>query len=472
MNRFGDVEALLAGTADGFAVPAVAAAAIVDGKLEHVAAHGWADVGKRHRATTDTPTRWYSISKPLTGLVCARLVAQGRLRWDQPVTRLVPGLRFADPVATERADVRDCFLHRTGLISGDWTWYGAPSDPAVLLQRLPHVPCRPGYRGGFHYQNLNFAVLMAVLNAVGVDWHQAIRDLLGPLGVRPMTRLAEFVASDRLLPYGPNGFTPPRVAADFDFAAIAPASSVCGSIAELAQVARLIALQGAVDGETIVPRAAWDEALRPVFALGDTEWPELRSSCAGIAGRTVVYRGETVCAWAGGFTGYTAHIVAMPGRRAAACAVCNRSACPASDLLALAMLDRAVGWEPLPWRDRMLEQKRKARTRATERMEQRRNRPAADWPCERAAVCGRFSHPAYGHLDVCEAGGEMRLRFRDVEAVLVPRPDGTVSADGASPESPEVSWDLRLDRDGGTVAWLFNPDDAQAPCRFERERAR
>lgn len=221
-HQFQDVAALLARVADDHKAPSVAAAAVVDGQIAHVATQGYRDLERRLPMTADTPSRWYSISKPLTGLAFAQLVHQGKLRWDQPVAQLVPGLRFADAVATERATIADCLLHRTGLPSGDWTWFGAPSDPAELLRRLPHVACTPGFRAGHHYQNLHFTILGEVFRAAGTDWHQALRDLLVSLGVQPLTRLSEFVAADRALGYGPNGFTPPFPVADFDFEAIAP----------------------------------------------------------------------------------------------------------------------------------------------------------------------------------------------------------------------------------------------------------
>ena len=450
---------LLARATDDHRVPGVAVAGVVAGEVAHVAAHGWRDLERQLPMTTDTPSRWYSISKPLTGLALAQLVTAGKLRWDQPVASLVPGLRFADPVATERATIADCLLHRTGLISGDWTWYGAPSDPAELLRRLPHVSCRPGFRAGHYYQNLNFTILGEVFKATGADWHQAIRGLLGPLGVKPLTRLSEFVATDRALGYGPNGFAPPVLLDDFDFDGIAPASAVCGSIAELAQVARLMAR----GGEGVLPAKAWAEVTQPVLALGEATYPEWCMPCVALAGRTVMYRGEPALQWAGGFRGYTSHVLALPKRKVAACALATRTSSPAAEALAWSMLDRAVGWKPAPWADRFIESKRAMRRVGEKRLAARLAEPSATWPA--TDVAGRYAHPAYGELVVT---GASRLAFREVELTLVPRPDGTVSAIG-SHDGSEIFWELRPEViDDRVVAWHFNPDDAAAPCRFAR----
>ncbi len=447
MERFSDVPELLARVAGEHVVPGLAAAAVANGEIAHVATHGWRDLERQLPMTADTPSRWYSISKPLTALALAKLVDL-----DRPVREFLPGLRFADPVATERATVRDCLLHRTGLPGGDWTWIDGPALPGMLLERLPHVPCRPGFRAGHFYQNLNFTILGEVFKAAGTTWHQAIHDLLDPLGIKPLTKLSEFVAVERALGYGPNDFMPAEPTADFDFEAIAPASAVCGSITELAKLGLFLARGGAKSVTT------------PVLGLPAPEWKEWRSPCVAVAGRTVVYRGELVLQWAGGFRGYTSHLLAIPERKIAACALSNRSGSPASDLLAWSLLDRAAGWEPVAWADRFLEQKKRFRKASEKRLATRLARPSV--PCPVRKVAGTFAHPVYGELTVMDGP---RLRFRSVELPLVWREDGSVSADGSGHDFSEINWDLRAEVQGDEVmAWHFNPDDAGAPLRFAR----
>lgn len=455
----GKLSELLARVSEEHVVPAVAAANVAGGEVDEIAVHGWRDLERRVPMTADTPSRWYSISKPLTTLALAQLVVAGKLKWEDRVAALVPGVQFADPVATERATVADCLLHRTGLISGDWTWFGAPPVATELLQRLPHVPGRPGFRAGHYYQNLHFTILGEVFKAAGTDWHRAMHDLLEPLGIKPLTRLSEFVAADRALGYGPNGFAPPVRAADFDFEAIAPASAVCGSITELAQVARMMARAG----EGVLPARTWAEVTQPVLALGAASHPEWRVPCVALAGRTVVYRGELTLQWAGGFRGYTSHVLAIPSRRIAACALSTRTSCNAAEALAWSLLDRAAGWDPAPWAERFIESKRAMRRAGEKRLASRWARPSAPWPASEAE--GRFVHPGYGELVVTRA---LQLQFREVKLPLVPRPDGSVSAEG-SHHGGEIFWELRPEIAGKkVVAWLFNPDDASAPCRFVR----
>ncbi len=463
-DSFRDVDALLGRVAADHQVPGLAAATTVDGEVAHVATYGWRDLARKLPMTPDSPSRWFSISKAITVLALARLVEEGEIGWDDPVCARVPGLRFADPVATERATVRDCVLHRTGLPAGDWTWWQGPSDPAALVARVAHLPCSAGFRSGFFYQNLHFTILGEVIRSAGTDWHQAVRDLLGPIGIRPITRLADFVAADRVLGYGPNGFTPPNPAADFDFEAIAPASAVCGSILELARLSAAVA----DGGKGLLPPERWREVTRPVWGQPAPIWPEMRQPSLAMAGSSLAYRGELALRWAGGWQGYTAHLLALPERRISACALVNRTASPTSDLLAFSMLDRAADWDPAPWEWRFLEDKRRMRKAAESRRAKRLEAArSAAWPCGVDGLVGWFEHPAYGPFEVSADGGEPRLRFRDTDLALFPQSDGSVLAD--SMDTVDVVWTLRPEiGDGRVTAWLLGPDDPSAPCRFGR----
>jgi len=167
--------------------------------------------------------------------------------------------------------------------------------------------------------------------------------------------------------------------------------------------------------------------------------------------------------WAGGWRGYTAHLLALPERQVGACALCNRTASPASELLAFGMLDRAAGWEPLPWAERFLEQKRRFRAAGQARLAQRLSRPTE--PAPAGAFEGVFEHGGYGRIRI-EAG---RLRFRDVDLPLAWRGGLNASADGGNADFPEICWDLTAEAaDGQVVAWHFNPDAPAYPCRFAR----
>ena len=66
-----------------------------------------------------------SNTKAMTSTLLARLVQQGKLRWDDPVTKLLPGFQLYDPYVTREFTIRDLVTHRSGLGlgAGDLLWF-------------------------------------------------------------------------------------------------------------------------------------------------------------------------------------------------------------------------------------------------------------------------------------------------------------------------------------------------------------
>lgn len=90
-------EALMA--ADG--LPSLSIAILKDGEIEYARAWGYADIENGTPATVDTRYRAGSVSKVITATGLARLVQQGRLDLDAPVSRYVPSWE-AEPAITPR----------------------------------------------------------------------------------------------------------------------------------------------------------------------------------------------------------------------------------------------------------------------------------------------------------------------------------------------------------------------------------
>lgn len=67
-------------------LPALSVAVVVDGRLAWAAASGWADVERAVPATLTTRYRLGSTSKAITATALARLVDQGRMSLDAPVS--------------------------------------------------------------------------------------------------------------------------------------------------------------------------------------------------------------------------------------------------------------------------------------------------------------------------------------------------------------------------------------------------
>jgi D-alanyl-D-alanine carboxypeptidase len=134
-----------------------ASAAIVfrDGKVWRGAA-GDAVVKPRRAMTPDTSLPFDSVTKIAAGALALRLVEQGRLRLDDPITRWYPAWRGDD-----RATVRDLLGHRAG--TRDPEGEIDPDVPLSQKRALAAAP-KPGPRTTYaEYSNVGFVILGHIL---------------------------------------------------------------------------------------------------------------------------------------------------------------------------------------------------------------------------------------------------------------------------------------------------------------------
>ncbi|HEY0332845.1 MAG TPA: serine hydrolase, partial [Stenotrophomonas sp.] len=130
-----------------------------------------------------------SNSKAMTTGVLARLVDQGRLAWDDPVTKYLPGFRMQDPWVTRNIQVRDPLIHNSGLGlgAGDLMLWPEPNDFTRddIIAGLAWLKPTHSFRSHYAYDNLMYVVAGAVAaSAGGKPYDQLVREqLFNPLGM-------------------------------------------------------------------------------------------------------------------------------------------------------------------------------------------------------------------------------------------------------------------------------------------------
>jgi D-alanyl-D-alanine carboxypeptidase len=161
------------------------------GRVQSVHAHGMAHIGKAIPMRADTPLGVASISKRLTAVAVMRLVEQGRLSLDGPITAWLPDY----PVATgARVTLRRLLSNSSGVPNPFRA--AVEADPALLrepwvgtaeaVRRLAtgDLVFEPGAR--FDYALSNWILVLAIIEAVtGQSYPEAMRTLvLEPLRMR------------------------------------------------------------------------------------------------------------------------------------------------------------------------------------------------------------------------------------------------------------------------------------------------
>src|SRR5690606_33120844 len=170
-------------------LPGIAVGVIEAGKVAAVVARGELVAGSGEPVTPEALFKIASNSKAMTAAVLARLVDQGRLRWDDPVVKHLPQFRMHDPWVTANMQVRDLLVHNSGLGlgAGDLMLWPGPNDftRADIIAGLAHLEPVTSFRSGYAYDNLLYVVAGEVAAAAGgKPYAQLVREeVFAPLGM-------------------------------------------------------------------------------------------------------------------------------------------------------------------------------------------------------------------------------------------------------------------------------------------------
>lgn len=175
-----------------FDVPGMAIAIVKDGKVVAARGYGVRQLGDPAPVGSKTLFEVASNSKAFTAAALAMLVDEGKLRWDDPVARHLPGFQLYDPYASGAITVRDLLSHRSGLGlgAGDLLWWPSTDfSTDDIIERLRHVRPATSFRNSYAYVNLPYIVAgKIVADKMGKPWGEAIGErILAPLGMRATT---------------------------------------------------------------------------------------------------------------------------------------------------------------------------------------------------------------------------------------------------------------------------------------------
>ena len=103
-------------------IPGVSIGIIEDGKVLFADGFGRRDIGVPTKPDGETLYMIASNTKALTTLMLARLVEEGKVTWETPVTKILPSFKLGDKDTTSRVLVKHLICACTGLPRQDFEW--------------------------------------------------------------------------------------------------------------------------------------------------------------------------------------------------------------------------------------------------------------------------------------------------------------------------------------------------------------
>lgn len=178
-------------------VPGVAISLVQGGKVVFEGGLGVRELGKPAKVDADTLFMIASNTKALTTLMLAKLVDEGKLKWDTPVASVYPGFKLGDAAVTSKVLVKHLICACTGLPRRDleWLFEYKNGTAKATVDFLGSVQPTTGFGEVFQYSNLLAATAGFIGGYVadpkremGAAYDEAMRArVLEPLGMKSTT---------------------------------------------------------------------------------------------------------------------------------------------------------------------------------------------------------------------------------------------------------------------------------------------
>jgi CubicO group peptidase (beta-lactamase class C family) len=206
----------------------------------------------------------------MTAAALGMLVDDGKVRWDDPVTKYLPWFQLYDPYVTREITVRDLLTHRAGLGSTDYLWYQSDNTPEDVLRLVRYAKPAYSFRSGWIYQNVMYATAGAVVAAAsGMSWEEFIRTrIFAPLDMKgSVPTLAGTVGQSNVASPHDKVKGTVRVIENASVDQVNAAGSVWSSVADMSKWMRFMIDSGRVNGKALLKPGTWNELLTPVYVM-------------------------------------------------------------------------------------------------------------------------------------------------------------------------------------------------------------
>ena len=175
--------------------PGLAVAIVNDDSIICAKGYGIRELGKPQKVDEHTFFAVGSQTKSFTAAALAILVDEGKLTWDDPVTKFLPQFTLSDPWITKALTIRDCLTHRSGFEPLIMPWILTNHTRDEYLHRYHHARSIHGFRNTFNYNNIMFLLAGQIIPAVtSKSWDEFVKErIFKPLQMKTSnTSITEF----------------------------------------------------------------------------------------------------------------------------------------------------------------------------------------------------------------------------------------------------------------------------------------
>jgi CubicO group peptidase (beta-lactamase class C family) len=299
-----------------------AVAVVQDGRVVYLQGFGVREMGKDDLVTPDTRMMIGSVTKTMTTLMMATLVDEGRMAWDTPAVKILPGFAVADPALTPVITMRNLVCACTGVPRRDMELlFNAGGLTAEdIVASLRGFQFSTGFGKAFQYSNQMAASggYIAALSGGGGagDMYGAYveemqRRVFDPIGMVSTTFNFDEVAAapDHATPHGEDAlyeYSPLPLSVERLLIPVAPAATAWSTARDMARYLVTELNRGvSPDDARVVSAENLGVTWRPQVAIGPT-------ASYGLGWFVDQYKGLRLLYHEGNTLGFTSDLAFLP----------------------------------------------------------------------------------------------------------------------------------------------------------------
>ncbi len=183
------LDLLIQNTLKTFDVPGISVGIIKDGKVVYSKGFGVRSLTTNLSMTDETLVGIASNSKGFTATALAILADEGKLNFDDKVSKYIPEFKMHDAYVSQEITIKDLLTHRAGLGlgQGDLMFFPEGGNLTVndIIHNVRYLKPENSYRSTLDYNNIMFIVAGEIIHRVsGLTWAEFIEQkIMKPVGM-------------------------------------------------------------------------------------------------------------------------------------------------------------------------------------------------------------------------------------------------------------------------------------------------
>src|SRR5690625_2186040 len=181
-------------------IPGMAIGIVKDGEVVYAKGFGEKKLGSGEAVDANTIFSIASVSKNITAAALGILVDEGKINWDDKVTKHIPWFQLKDPWVTNELTIRDALVHRvgSGRVLGNRLQFMTDSPRDTILYQMRYMDLEKPFRSEYVYNNVMYSLVGQIIEHVeGVTWDEFLQTrLFEPLGMTSATTSITAIKKD------------------------------------------------------------------------------------------------------------------------------------------------------------------------------------------------------------------------------------------------------------------------------------